>query len=318
MRRGFLRGSCGLALLASLAAASVATTPAAGRTVQLTPINIGMLPLEPTAQAMYAKHRGGFRKQGIDAKLTILADPAQIVAALLSGDVQFIATHVGAAAALKSKGAPVKVVAGGATYDPKAPNSALVAAKGKRITRARDLVGKTIALDAPNTIAQIGVLEWLEKSGIDVDDVKFTIIPFGQMLGPLAQGTIDAALVAEPYRTMALQRGAKHIAYPFAAVCSKNCLLTFWVARSDVDQNVAARFRNAIQAAAVWANQKKNDEASGKILAKYVLIDAAVLKKMTRTTFATRLRPALAQPWLDAFAKRGSIPAGFKASELVK
>jgi ABC-type nitrate/sulfonate/bicarbonate transport system substrate-binding protein len=138
------------------------------------------------------------------------------------------------------------------------------------------------------------------------------------MLGPLAQGTIDAALVAEPYRTMALQQGSKHIAYPFTAVCSKRCLLTFWVARADVDQNVAARFRNAIQAAAVWANQRKNDEASGKIVAKYVPIDAAVLKKMTRTRFAERLRPSLAQPWLDAFAKRGLIPAGFKASELVK
>ena len=308
----------GALVLLLCAVVGVTAGSAGGRPAQLTPVEIAMLPLEPTAQAMYAKHRGMFRKQGLDAKLTILADPAQIVAALLSGDVQFIATHVGAAAGLKSRGAPVKVVAAGATYDPKNPSSALVAAKGKTITRARDLVGKTIALDAPNTIAQIGVLEWLEKSGIDVGDVKFTIIPFAQMFGPLAQGTVDAALVAEPYRTMALQQGSKHIAYPFQAVCTKRCLLTFWMARADVDQNVAARFRNAIQAAAVWANQRKNDEASAKIVAKYVPIPAAVLKKMTRTRFATRLRPALAQPWLDAFAKRGVIPAGFKASELVK
>ena len=108
----------------------------------------------------------------------------------------------------------MKVVAAGATYNPKAPNTALVAARGKAITRARDLVGKTIAVDGPNTIAHLGVLEWLEKSGVDGDDVKITFIPFAQMLGALAQGTIDAALVPEPWRTLALQQGAKHIAYP--------------------------------------------------------------------------------------------------------
>ena len=125
-----------------------------------------MLAAEPTAQSMYAKHRAMFSKQGIAATLKILADPSQIVAALLSGDVEFIATPAANVAVLKSKGAPVKVVAAGATYDPKAPNSGLVSAKGKTIRGARDLVGKTIAIDFPNTIADLGVKEWLERNGV--------------------------------------------------------------------------------------------------------------------------------------------------------
>ncbi len=106
-------------------------TPAAGRAVQLTPVKVTILPLEPTAQAMYAKNRAMFRKQGIDAQLRLLSDPSQTVAALLSGEADFIATHVGNAALLKSRDAPIKVVAAGATYDPKKPNSSLVAAPGK-------------------------------------------------------------------------------------------------------------------------------------------------------------------------------------------
>ena len=318
MRRGLLRGSCGLAFLASLAAASVAATPAAGRAVQLTPVEIAMLRVEPAAVTMYAKHRGMFRKQGIDATITPVADPFQLVASLTSGDVQFVGVSAGTAASLKSRDAPVKVVAAGGTYNPKAPNTALVAARGKAITRARDLVGKTIAVDGPNTIAHLGVLEWLEKSGVDGDDVKITFIPFAQMLGALAQGTIDAALVPEPWRTLALQQGAKHIAYPWNAVCAQTCVLAFWIAQANVDSNLAARLRNAIQNAALWANQRKNDEVSGKILAKYVPMDAAVLTKMTRTTFATRLRVSLAKPWLDVFAKYGVIPASFKPGDLVK
>ena len=42
-----------------------------------------MLRVEPAAVSMYAKHRGMFRKQGIDATLTPVADPSQLVASLL-------------------------------------------------------------------------------------------------------------------------------------------------------------------------------------------------------------------------------------------
>ena len=303
---GFL---CAIALCAPLATAGDA---------ELTPVKIAMIRAEPVGQAMYAKHRAMFRKQGIDATLQFLADITQTVPTLLSGGADFIAMPAANLAVLKSKGAKVRAVAGGATYDPKAPTSGLVAAKGKTIRSPRDLIGKTIAIDVLNTIAHIGVLEWLERGGVDPDDVKFNVLPFPLMLGPLEEGTVDAAYVPEPWLTLALQQGAKPIAYPFDAVCTKRCLLTVWVAKEDVNANVAARFRNAIQASAVWANQKKNFEARREILAKYLDLDPAVLKKMTLTTFATRLRPSLAQPFLDIYAKRGLIPASYKASELVK
>jgi NitT/TauT family transport system substrate-binding protein len=307
-----------LALLVLLAAVAVAVMPAAARQVQLTPVKVAILPLEPTAQAIYAKHRGMFRKQGLDVQIELFTNPGQTGAALLSGDVDFIATHLGQAAKFKSDRFPVKIVAAGATYDPKKANSSLVAAPGRTLTRARDLVGKTIALDDAFTIAGVGTRKWLETSGVDWDDVNKQYMGFPLMLGPLLEGRVDAAFIPEPYRTMALEQGAKRIANPFQAVCTKVCLLTFWIARANVDQNLAARFRNAIQKAAVWANNDKNDQASGKILAKYVDIDPKLIAKMTRTTFATRLRVSLAKPWLDVYAEFGYIPSAFKPADLVK
>ena len=308
--RALIACLCAVALFAPLAGARGAP--------ELTPVKIAILPLEPTAQAIYAKHRGMFRKQGLDVQVEVLTDPSQTVATLLAGKVDFVATHMGAAAKLKSDRAPVKIVAAGATYDPKKANSSLLAAPGRTITRARDLVGKTIALDGPFTIGEVGVLKWLKVNGVDKGDVKITYIPFPLMQGPLIEGRVDAALVPEPYRTLALQQGAKRIANPFQAVCTKVCLLTFWIARANVDQNLAARFRNAIQKASVWANNDKNDQASGKILAKYAPIDAKVIAKMTRTTFATRLRVSLAKPWIDVYIEFGYIPSSFKPSDLLK
>ncbi len=307
--RSVVIGFCFAALLAPVAGAG---------DTELTKIKVAFLPVEPAALVTYAKDRGMFTKQGIDAEMVPRTDPAVILAALLSGEVQFSGTHVGAAALLKSKDAPIKVVAAGALYNPKNPTSALVAAQGKTIRRARDLAGKTILIDGPNTIAHIGVLKWLKAGGVSKDEVTIKFVPFVDMLASLSNGSVDAAFLPEPFLTMAQQQGLKVAAYPFNTVCSTVCLLTVWIARADQDSNLIARFRNAIQNAAVWANQPKNDAASAKILAQYVPIDAKVMTKMHRTRFGTRLRPSLAQPWLDAFAEFGVIPAGFKAIDLVK
>ncbi len=281
-------------------------------------VNIAVLPIEPTAQPMYAKERGFFLKQGIDARITVLSDPAQIVAALLSGQVQFTSFSTGGLATLKSRGAPVRLVAAGALYRPKAPATALMAARGRKVSGARDLVGKLVAIDAENTLAHIGLLKWLKGSGVSKDDVRFVKIPFAQMIGPLGRGTVHAAVLPEPFVTLARQRGATRVAPILDAVCSQDCLLTVFIARRDIDRDLAARFRNAIQAAAVWANQEKNQAASGAILARYAAIDPAVLRRSTRTAFSARLRPALAQPWIDVFAEFGVIPASFSAQDLVK
>ena len=100
--------------------------------------------------------------------------------------------------------------------------------------------------------------------------MKINFVVFPDMVASLSKGDVDAAFLPEPYITEAVQRGSKVVAYPFNAVCSKVCVITFWIARADVDANVVARFRNAMQNAAVWANQDKNDAASAKILARYV------------------------------------------------
>ena len=82
------------------------------------------------------------------------------------------------------------------------------------------------------------MLKWLKVNGVDRDDVEFVSIPFNQMLGPLTQGKFDAAFLPEPFRTLALEQGAKRIADPFQAVCSKICLLTLWMAPATVDRNL--------------------------------------------------------------------------------
>jgi NitT/TauT family transport system substrate-binding protein len=301
-----------------VSAGAASATSAEGSGAQ-TSLAIAFLPVEPVMQAAYAEAHGFFARQGIDAELKVVADPSLLPAAVLSGEVQFAAFNIGGLANLKARNLPVKLIASGALYRPTAPTTALVAAPGKTITRARDLVGKRIAIDARTTIAHVGLLTWLKRNGISEDQVRLVELRgFAQMLGPLRRGQVDAAVLPEPYLTQATRRGSRRIATIFDAVCAKECLITTWIARKDVDLVLAARFRNAIQAAAVWANQKKNQKASGAIVAEYTGLPTTLIGKITRSTYSTRLRPVQAQPWIDVYAEFGVIPASFDASDLVK
>jgi NitT/TauT family transport system substrate-binding protein len=296
--------------------AGVSARSAEGGAAKTLTVAVG--PIEPAALAFYAKDRGYFRKQGLDVKIKVLAVPVQGAAAVISGDAQFAGTTIGSLAVAKTQGAPVKLVAAGALNVAKAPTSALVAARGEQITRAGDLADKLVAIDAPNTPAHIGLLKWLKLNGVSAERVRFVYMPFPLMPGPLRRGTVDAAVLPEPLLTVVTQQGAKRVAPIINAVCPQDCLLTAFMARKDIDPEVAARFRNAVQVAAVWANQRRNHAASGVILAKYTGLDKALIAKTTRTSFATRLRLAPAQPWIDVYAEFGVIPKAFPAAELVK
>ena len=314
-------GSGALAVLVAILLAQLGGSAAAAPrdAEQLREITIALIAIDPTGQAMYGADKGFFRTQGIDAKILSLPDGPAVQIAMARGDAQFAAVPAGTLAALKSEQrAPLRAVAGASLYEPGVPTTALVSAPGKRIARARDLAGKRIIVDFPNSIAHIGLLRWLKRGGVDRDQVKISTFAFGQALGPLLRGDAAAAVLPEPWVTIAIRNGARRVALPFDAVCKEDCLVTVYMTRANTDPGLVARFRNAVQNAAVWANQKRNQAESARILAKYTKQKPAQLTRATRVRYATRLRPTLAQPWFDLWLEYDLLSRPFKAGDLVK
>jgi NitT/TauT family transport system substrate-binding protein len=307
--------SIAVALATGNAAGSRSTTAGRGETPTVT---VGLLALEPAALALYAHDRGFFEEQGLDVTIQVFSAPSLVGPALLSGQVQFAGITAGAAAQLKAARAPVKLVAAAALDRQGVVTSGLVAGPGETIRRPSDLIGKRIALDSQYSLAHLALLKWLARGGVAADRVQLRWMAFPLMLAPLRRGTIEAAVLPEPFLTLATRRGARLVAHTIRAVCPDDCLLTGYASRTNADPGVTARFRNAIQAAATWANSRSNDRASAAILARYTSIDPATIARMARSRFATRFRPAQAQPWIDALAEFGAIPAPFPAVDLVR
>src|SRR5215203_1577279 len=192
-----------MALVLPIAAGGPATADARS----LESVTIATPPFEPTALAFYADARGFFRKHGIEAKIVVLPDPGATAAAIVAGDAKFGPADIGGIMLGKSRGLPVKLVAGGAIYQRQHPTAALVSAPGKRFARARDLVGRTVGVDRTGSIAYVALLTWLKRGGIRRDAVELSYHAVPDMIGRLSRGKIDAAILPEPYLTQAKQRG---------------------------------------------------------------------------------------------------------------
>jgi ABC-type nitrate/sulfonate/bicarbonate transport system substrate-binding protein len=197
----------------------------------------------------------------------------------------------------------------------------VVAGRDARVRSVADLAGRRVAIDALNSLPHLALVEALRRSGVSPGGVRFVEIPFAQMLQPLARANVDAAVLPEPFLTIGLSQGAKRVESVFDAVCSRPCLLTAWIAQAgwaEENRETVARFRRAIESASGWANEPEKRRDSGAMLRRYAPIDERVLSRMTRATFAERLEPQLAQPWIDALARNRAIPEPFEAVELTR
>ena len=156
----------------------------------------------------------------------------------------------------------------------------------------------------------------MEKNGGDPSTTKFVEMPFPDMPGALAQGRIDAAVIAEPELSTALAKGEVRVLGNCYDGIAKDFMIGAWFTTgtwAKAHPDLVKRFSKAMSQTAEWAN--KNQAASGEMLTKYTKIEVA--PGMKRTVYADKLDPALVQPLIDAAAKYGITKATFPAAAII-
>jgi NitT/TauT family transport system substrate-binding protein len=279
-------------------------------------LHIASIPLDAGAEAYYALDLGYFRDAGIDAQVESIPSGAAIAAAVASGavDVGF-SNLISIAVAYKHK-VPVTLLAPGSLYTATIPTSVLMVPKNSPARTARDLNGKTLAVNGLKTITQYASQLWIDKNGGDSTTVHFIEMTFPQIVAALAANRVDAAIVADPFIAQA-KGGARLLADAYDAIGARYIIgcwftTTQWVAAHP---DVANRFAQAIARTAQWANSHKPQ--SGAILAKYSKMDPLVAATMLRVDYAPRFVHSEMQPVIDLAARYGGLAAAFPAEELV-
>src|SRR5436190_8401042 len=159
--------------------------------------------------------KGFFKAEGLELDTVPMAGGAVIVQGVTSGDLQIGWTNVISLYQAHVEGFDFKLVAGGAT-NVKGTNEshAIQVLKSSPIKSAKDLEGKTIAVNTLNNIVHLMAMAWMDKNGGTSSKTKFVEIPFPNMEAALAAGKVDAISVHEPLGIAALQKGgARGLAY---------------------------------------------------------------------------------------------------------
>jgi NitT/TauT family transport system substrate-binding protein len=257
--------------------------------------------LVPAADAF-----GYLARAGLAVEPQMLANGAATIAAIMGGSIDLGGSNSLSFLQAREKGLPLKIVAPQAIYRTGAASTALVTGTDSALRTGRDLAGKVVAVNALGGSPHIAVKAWIDKSGGDAGTVHFVELPFPAMPAALAGGRVDAAMIAEPALTAALEQG-RLLADAYGAIGPlwlSDCIVATetWL---DANGDVARRFAQALHATAIWAN--RNHDKTAGLAARTLKIDPAVVRTMRRAIFAETVTPRLLQPVIDAGVAYGVL-----------
>ena len=202
----------------------------------------------------YGDQQGFFEDEGLKLDITASSGGATVIPQLISGEIDAAGSNVVSALIAASKGLPVQMVAAGTStsMDEDQDFSALMVRPDSPATSIADLAGKKIAVNSLKNINDIVLGSMLEKAGLSYDSVQFVELPFPDMAGAVESGDVDAAMIIEPFVTMAEGQGLKIIGRPYWELQPGLQIGTYLMSKETIAKNpdMVDAFQKGVQATA--------------------------------------------------------------------
>jgi NitT/TauT family transport system substrate-binding protein len=248
-----------------------------------TQVKVGIIPIVDVAPLYLGEKKGFFSSRGIKLTMESAQGGAAIVPGVVSGQFQFGFSNVTSLMVAQTKGVPIKSVVNGAATTGKVGSdiSGVAVKKDSPITSAKDLAGRTVAVNTLKNIGDTTVRESVRKAGGDPSGIKFVEMPFDQMPAALDGGQVEAAWMGEPALTIAKSQGARVVASPFAETHPELTLATYFTSAKLLKENpeLVKKFVAAMAESLKYADEHP-DEARA-MLPTYTKINATVVKDLT-------------------------------------
>jgi NitT/TauT family transport system substrate-binding protein len=247
------------ALIGAAMLGSFAVVPTAGAQTKL---NVGYVPVSDFLPLMVAQDKQIFAKHGLEITATKIMLASNVPAALVSESIDI---GMGTGTMLlqtADSGLDLVAICGVSRFTKENPILSLVARKGVKIESAADFKGKKIGVPGFNSVIDVTVRKWLLDRGVTPETVAFSEAPFPQMHDLLANSTLDAVAVLEPFRARIINDGAGVKVSDYFAELNPDASAAFWTARSDWASKHAAAigaFHDALAEAIAYIDQNPDD-----------------------------------------------------------
>ena len=181
-------------------------------------VSVGMLPIVPTAALHAGIEQGFFKERGIELKIETGQGGAALVPTVMTGELEFATSNPVSLLTAADKGLDVRVVSHWSADHEQADDAinAVMATKDSGMTSAKDLEGKTVAVNTLKSMGDLTINEAVRRDGGDPSKVKYIELGFPDMPAALAKGNADAVWVPEPFMSGLLADGNVTVTNPTA------------------------------------------------------------------------------------------------------
>ena len=254
-------------------------------------LKIGLIPIADVAPVFLGIKKGFFSEQKLTLEPQFAAGGAAITPAVLSGDFDIGFSNTISLLIASSKGLPVQIISqgvlGGETNEK--PWADLLVPKDGPIKEPKDLEGKTIAANTLNNICEVTINATLAEKGVDVSKLKYTEIPFPEMIAALEADRVDAACVVEPFVSQGKATGMVGIDPFYADTAPDLTVATYFASREYIEEkpDVVDRFKAAMDKSLRYASE--NPDEVRDVLTEYTEIPPEAAQKINLPSWKPEL-----------------------------
>jgi NitT/TauT family transport system substrate-binding protein len=283
-------------------------------------LKVGVIPIADVAPLYLGIDKGFFKEQKLTIKPQLAEGGAAITPAVVSGDFQIGFSNTISLLIAASKNLPVEIISQGvlAGKTEKDAWADLLVLKDGPIKSGKDLEGKTIAVNTLKNICEVTIKASLEKEGVAVDKLKFTEVPFPDMVGALEAHRVDGACEVEPFVSQGKATSAVGIDPFYVRTAPDLTVATYFTSKSYAEKNsdVVDRFVKAINKSLTYAQSHPAEVR--RILTTYTEIPKDAAQKIKLPVWRTDLNKPTIEKLSKLSQKYGLIDKQPDLNELIK
>ena len=301
------------------AVAADSTTKAAAP-VKLEVVRAGLLPNAETAAMRLGKVKGFFADKGIDLQIVDTSSGAASLTALIAGQFDVVFSNTVSVMQGRDKGLPLVMVAAASTSTAVQGKdfSALVVGSHNAMKSAKDLAGKTVAVNTVKNIGEVTARLSVQKAGGDAASVKFVEMPFANMEQALEERQIDAAWMVEPFHTTALKHGLRDLASNYVDTAPGLTAASFVSTDKIIKQksDLMKRLKAAIVQAGEYANAHPQEIRA--IIPTFTKITSAIANEFVIPRYDAEVNAASLKAMLPQMVKQTMISPTFNVDAVIQ
>ena len=279
-------------LLSACAAPPVAqpTAPASPQSPALKTVRFGFVPNVINAPVYVATEKGYFAEEGLTVTFLPVDGGSDAVVQVAAGNFDAVAGGISANMLnAVARGIEFEIAASLHTERPPLASPFVVSKKryeNGELTKMSDLKGKKVATNNRGTATEWWLSEALRQGGVDITEVEVIGLPFPQIAPALESGSLDGAILSEPFATAAEDKGLIVRLSEDFVNGFKPTYLYFnkeWV---TANPDLATRFIKAyLRGARDLQGERYFEEANVAAIAKYTKVAPDVIQRARRPHF---------------------------------